>query len=183
MKLFFGTVNDHKFGEFRETLNSKLELMQKDKEVLEPQLESVEDVSKHKLKRLLSKTDLEDEWVFVEDSGLFIEELNGFQGAFTAALNGKVSAEKLLKIIEDRSAIFRTAIAVKDPDGEIHTLVGECQGRLVEARGDDGWGFDPYFEPKGHDKTFSEDMEYKEKVSHRKTAAKKLNKYLKQNVL
>ena len=183
MKLFFGTGNGHKFDEFRETLNSELELKQVDKDILEPQLDSVEEVSKYKLERLLEKTDLEDEWVFVEDSGLFINELNGFPGAFTSAFSSNVEREKILRLIDkDYSAVFRTAIALKDPEGEIHTLIGECEGKLVEARGEDGWGFDPYFEPKGHDKTFSEDMEYKEKVSHRKTAANKLNNFLKDKI-
>lgn len=184
MKLFFGT-NANKFNEFRETINDEVELEQVDRDVLEPQLESVEKVAVHKLERLLEKTDIDSEWVFVEDSGLFVDELDGFPGAFTSTFSNNVGRQKLLRLIDsDGSAEFKTAIAIRNPETDsIDTLVGSCKGRLVDPRGDDGWGFDPYFEPKGHDKTFSEDMEYKEKVSHRKTAAKKLNKYLKQNVL
>ena len=180
MKLFFGTGNSHKFDEFRETLDNCFEVVQVDRDVLEPQLESVEEISRYKLERLLDKADLDGEWVFVEDSGLFVDELSGFPGAFTSAFTGSVGRAKLLRLIDDDySAVFKTSIAVRNPEtGEIDTLVGRCKGELVEPRGSGGCGYDPYFVPEGNDKTFSEDMDFKERVSHRKRAVEKLNDYL-----
>lgn len=182
-KIYFGTGNKHKFQEFKESITENFQLIQKEKEILEPQIDSVEEVSRHKLKRFLKKSKLEDEWVFVEDSGLFIEGLNGFPGAFTSAFSSKVERNKILRLIdENNKAEFRTSVAIKNPKtGRIETLIGRCKGKLVEPRGEEGWGFDPYFQPKGHNKTFSEDLDHKEKVSHRKKAVSKLSDYLNQN--
>lgn len=181
-KIYFGTSNQHKFKEFKESIEGNFQLVKMEKDILEPQLESVRKISQYKLKRFLEKSNLQNEWVFVEDSGLFIEELNGFPGAYTSDFSSNVGREKILRLIdENNKAEFRTSIAIRNPKtGEINTLVGICKGRLVEPRGSEGWGFDPYFQPKNHDKTFSEDMSYKEEVSHRKKAVSKLSDYLSQ---
>ena len=48
---------------------------------------------------------------------------------------------------------------------------GFCEGEIVRPRGDNGFGWDPVFQPDGHDQTFAEmPEEIKNEISHRKRA-------------
>jgi XTP/dITP diphosphohydrolase len=59
---------------------------------------------------------------------------------------------------------------------------GICEGLILDARrGNNGFGYDAVFIPKGSDKSFAEmTMEEKNKFSHRKKAADKLITFLQQ---
>lgn len=120
--------------------------------------------------------------LFVEDSGLFINKLNGFPGAYSSWVNGKIGIEGILKLMKgekDRRAAFKAAVAYADGKG-IKTFVGMCKGRIAEkAAGEGGFGYDPIFMPKGSSKTFSQNPMLKERVSHRRKALEKLAEYLK----
>ena len=82
---------------------------------------------------------------------------------------------------------MRSAVASKSParvlvcaiaiavNGEvIETFEGEVRGTIVDApRGEDGFGYDPVFQPDGYDKTFGEmPQELKNRISHRAAAFK-----------
>lgn len=120
--------------------------------------------------------------LFVEDSGLFINELNGFPGAYSGWAIGKLGINGILKLMEgnkDRCAEFRAVVAYADRKG-IKTFVGTCKGGIAEkAAGKGGFGYDPIFVPDGFSKTFSQDAAVKERVSHRRKALEKLAEYLK----
>ncbi|NMB27246.1 MAG: XTP/dITP diphosphatase [Tissierellia bacterium] len=124
--------------------------------------------------------------VMADDSGLFVDYLNGAPGIHSARYSGDNSNDrdnnlKLLKElkgvpIEKREAYFRTVIALVGTNGEITTLTGECKGAIgFEPRGDKGFGYDPLFIVEGYDKTFAElGEEVKNKISHRAKALEKL---------
>jgi inosine triphosphate pyrophosphatase len=47
-------------------------------------------------------------------------------------------------------------------------FIGRCEGTIVAPRGENMFGWDPIFQPKGYTQTFAEmDLEEKNKISHR----------------
>ncbi|NYZ76980.1 XTP/dITP diphosphatase [Candidatus Micrarchaeota archaeon] len=120
--------------------------------------------------------------VFVEDSGLFIDALNGFPGTYSAWVQGKLGNRGLLKLLEsepDRAARFEACIAFND--GKTTRIFhGACNGTIAEKEhGRGGFGYDPIFVPKGESSTFAENIELKNKYSHRYKSLLALISYLK----
>jgi XTP/dITP diphosphohydrolase len=79
----------------------------------------------------------------------------------------------------DRSARFRTVVALVGPDG-VRTFEGAVEGIIAHVpRGTKGFGYDPVFVPDGSDLTFAEmDPTAKNVVSHRARAVQALVTYL-----
>jgi XTP/dITP diphosphohydrolase len=75
-----------------------------------------------------------------------------------------------------RRAHFISALALAMPAGESETFVGRVDGTLVwPPRGNNGFGYDPMFQPIGYDQTFGEmDPDAKYAISHRADAFRKL---------
>lgn len=132
-------------------------------------------------------------FTIADDTGLFVESLNGLPGVHTARYAGencsdKENRDKLLfemSGMKNRKAYFETVIALVDDSGEIHYAHGRCDGSIAEReRGDKGFGFDKLFIPKGYDKTFAELSEdEKNKISHRALALLALKDLLKEQIL
>ncbi len=122
------------------------------------------------------------EHLIVEDSGLFIEALNGFPGTFSSWVFKKIGVKGLLKLLEgekNRKAAFVSAVAFTDGK-KTETFVGRADGKIAgEMLGENGFGFDPVFIPAGRTKTFAEDFNYKMKVSHRRKSLEKIAEWLK----
>jgi len=124
---------------------------------------------------------------FADDTGLEIEALNGEPGVYSARYAGpeKDSNNNMdlvlqnLKGNKNRSARFRTVIALI-LNGKEHIFEGEAKGEIInEKSGAEGFGYDPIFKPNGSQITFSEmTMEEKNKISHRGKATKKMVDYL-----
>jgi len=122
-------------------------------------------------------------WSLADDSGLEVDALGGAPGVYSARYAGPQCSyadnnEKLLRELagkKDRTARFRTVIALSDPDGTVQTVDGACAGIICETlRGSNGFGYDPLFVPDGYSKTFAEfDSEEKNRISHRARALKK----------
>jgi inosine triphosphate pyrophosphatase len=52
-------------------------------------------------------------------------------------------------------------------------------GKIVEPRGSRDFGWDPVFQPEGHELTYAElDKSVKNEISHRSKAIEKLKEYL-----
>jgi len=106
--------------------------------------------------------------VVVEDSGLFVDALEGFPGPYSAYVEDTVGVERTWRLVEpedDHRARFRSVVAYADDDG-VETFEGSVRGTVVAPRGDGGFGYDPVFE---HDGTTFAEMSPAEKnaVSHR----------------
>jgi XTP/dITP diphosphohydrolase len=122
-----------------------------------------------------------------DDSGLEVTALGGAPGVYSAryagpAKNDEANIAKLLNELEgkeDRSARFRTVIALIDGTGE-HLFEGEVRGSITTApRGSNGFGYDPVFLPEMSDLTFAElDAKMKNAISHRGQAVWKLVRWL-----
>lgn len=122
-----------------------------------------------------------------DDSGLEVDALQGAPGVYSARYAGAAkdagaNMAKLLRELEgftDRSARFRTVIALIDAQGE-HLFEGEVRGTITTAaRGSNGFGYDPVFLPVMSDLTFAElDAKRKNAISHRGHAVWKLVRFL-----
>ena len=121
--------------------------------------------------------------VLADDSGLEVEALDGRPGVFSARYAGEDApySEKVKKLTEElkyipkdeRYAQFACAVCLIFPDGKKIEATGfSCPGILLDSpRGENGFGYDPYFYSINHKKTFSEmSMDEKNQVSHRKAA-------------
>ncbi len=119
--------------------------------------------------------------LFVEDSGLFIESLNGFPGPYSAWVFSKLGCEGVLNLMTGtvkRGAQFVTAIGYADENG-VRTFVGTCPGSIANGkRGSAGFAYDSIFVPEGYSRTFAEDEKLKARVSHRRKALEKFAEWL-----
>ena len=125
-----------------------------------------------------------------DDSGLEVDALAGEPGVHSARYAGEGATDEqryrlLLERLkgvrwEDRTARFRCVIAVAEPEGEIHTAEGVCEGLIALApAGEFGFGYDPVFYLPEHDKTMAQlDPEVKNRISHRARAARKIRPVL-----
>ncbi len=125
--------------------------------------------------------------VLADDSGLEVEALNGAPGIYSARYAGDHDTEKNnalliknLKGIENRKARFVCALCLYYPDDTYILVEGECFGQITEeARGSNGFGYDPYFFIPEYSKTMAElPLETKNQISHRANALKKLKELL-----
>lgn len=117
-----------------------------------------------------------------DDSGVAVTALDGAPGIYSARWAGptkdfaiamrKVEDELAAKGATDRSAEFVCALALAWPDGHVETFEARWPGELVwPPRGDNGFGYDPMFVPKGESETCGEmDPERKHALSHRAQA-------------
>lgn len=122
-----------------------------------------------------------------DDTGLEVVALGGAPGVLSARYAGNAkdpasNMDKLLRELEsvqDRSARFRTVIALVDQQGE-HLFEGEVRGTITtDRRGTGGFGYDPVFLPEMSDLTFAElDAARKNAISHRGQAVWKLVRFM-----
>ena len=125
---------------------------------------------------------------FADDTGLEVTALNGAPGVYSARYAGEQKSpednmNKLLNELEnypDRSAQFKTVIALHF-NNKLKVFEGICKGEItITKRGDYGFGYDPIFQPLGHNQTFAEmELTLKNSISHRGKASAKLVKFLK----
>lgn len=125
--------------------------------------------------------------VIADDSGLEVEALNGEPGIYSARYAKSHNSEannalliRKLKGIQNRTAQFVCVLCLYKPNGEYVLAKGICKGEITqEARGSNGFGYDPYFYVKEYGKTFAElPLSIKNQISHRAVAMKKLKEYL-----
>lgn len=117
-----------------------------------------------------------------DDSGLCVDIMGGAPGIFSARWAGRhgddlVNLHLLLNQLddvkgEDRTARFVCAAALALPDGTVVVEEGEMAGTLrYEPVGEGGFGYDPIFQPDGHDVTTAQlAPEEKNAISHRRKA-------------
>ena len=98
----------------------------------------------------------------LEDSGLFVDGLNGFPGVYSRHALDTLGLPGLLALLRGvpasgRAARFEACLLYVDPAGRRHAFTGRCAGRIAEAgTGAGGFGFDPLFVPDGGDgRTFA----------------------------
>jgi XTP/dITP diphosphohydrolase len=121
-----------------------------------------------------------------DDSGLSVDALNGMPGIFSARWSGRhgddaANLQLVLAQLTDvpderRGAAFVCAAAAAAPDGRELVMEGRLAGSLIRTpRGDNGFGYDPVFVPRGGDRTTAElSAADKDAISHRGQAFRAL---------
>lgn len=135
---------------------------------------------------ILKERNEEDFIVMSDDSGLEVDYLNGEPGVYSARYagehgNSRLNNEKLLKKLEgvkwdERTAKFKSAIALINQDGKKLVVEGECKGIITEEYGgDNGFGYDPIFYIPESKETFAQmSIDKKNLISHRGKALEKV---------
>jgi len=130
--------------------------------------------------------------VISDDTGLFVDHLDGTPGIFSSRFAGEKSSylenrKKLLRLLEGvpfhkRSAKFKTVICLY-MGNEIQFFEGQIHGFITsEERGDSGFGYDPIFLYPPLGKTFGEiPLHLKNRISHRGKAIGALLDFLKKS--
>lgn len=145
--------------------------------------ESLEENALIKARSVVESTGLP---VVADDTGLEVAALDGAPGVHTARFAGAGARyeDNVAKMIEvmagqtDRSARFRTVVALVFPDGVEILAEGTVDGVITDTpRGTGGFGYDPVFEVEG--RTLSEmSAEEKNQLSHRARALRALGEKL-----
>jgi len=127
-----------------------------------------------------------------DDSGLEVDALNGEPGIKSARFAGEAAtdAEKVSFLLtklngvpwERRTACFKCVIVIATPEGQSKVCYGECRGMIaLEAKGENGFGYDPIFFLPKIGKTMAElPLATKNKISHRARASQKARQVLQQ---
>ena len=124
---------------------------------------------------------------FADDTGLEIEALNGEPGVFSARYagaqrNADDNMNLLLEKLQNqtnRTAQFKTVIAL-NLKGKQHLFTGIAPGEItLEKIGNQGFGYDPVFQPEGFSETFAQlSLTQKGQISHRGKATQALIAFL-----
>jgi XTP/dITP diphosphohydrolase len=188
MKLVFATNNAHKLGEVLQILGPGFTLTTPREhgitEDIPEDQPTLEGNALQKARYIYERTGLD---CFADDTGLEVVALGGAPGVRSAryATDGHdhdANMELLLRNLEgatDRSASFRTVIALI-LGGREYLFEGRVDGHISESRsGSEGFGYDPVFVPEGCGVSFAEmDAAQKNAISHRGRAVEKLAEFL-----
>lgn len=184
-RIYLLTGNMGKLKEIKrwlEPLGIEVNLL--DKEFIEMQVNSLEEVIFHGMKSIEKEEDIREPFI-KDDSGLFIDGLDGFPGVYSSYVQGTVGNEGILKLMEgkeNRSARFKTVIGLMIPGKGVSMFSGECEGTIsLDIRGKQGFGYDSIFIPSFEKRTFAEmSLKDKNRISHRIRAIKGLVEFLSQ---
>lgn len=191
VKLVFATNNHNKLKEIKTLLPDSLELLSLQdiacKEDIPETSATIEGNALQKARYVKENYGYD---CFADDTGLEVQALNGAPGVYSARYageekNNEANIDKLLQELKDkdnRNARFKTVIALI-LNGKEYSFEGICEGRILKKRaGEQGFGYDPVFQPEGFSKTFAEmDLQEKSQISHRGRATQKLVEFLGQN--
>jgi XTP/dITP diphosphohydrolase len=187
-QLLFATNNLHKLREVQEIIGDLFPIISlKDVSVSEdiPETsDTLEGNARQKARYIYDKTGLD---CFADDTGLFIDALDGRPGVYSARYAGEGCSfeDNIVKVLaemeheQNRNASFRCVVCLI-LGGNEHLFEGRIDGVILkEKRGSEGFGYDPVFVPNGQSQTFSEMPPYlKNGLSHRGRAIWKMMKFL-----
>ena len=190
----FATNNQHKLTEVRQILGDRFDVVGlKDIGCDEDIPETAETLEGNALQKARYVKEHYGYDCFADDTGLEVSALDGAPGVHTARYaelfgsgqthDSNANMNLLLHNLEkitDRSARFRTVIALIY-QGQEYLFEGICSGTILRERhGTEGFGYDPVFKPTGYDRCFAEmSADEKNAISHRGRATQKLAEFLK----
>ena len=192
-KIIIGTNNNGKFKEISHLLPKKInKISPKELNLPSPKEtgNSFEENSKIKAKFFSEQVNM---ICISDDSGLEIDLLSGEPGIFSSRWAGptnnfNLAIDKVFRKLNDIdpgwssknniSARFFCSLTVYWPNGKLIHSKGEVKGNITNIkRGNNGFGYDPIFVPKGYNQTFGEmDPNLKYKIDHRIKAYLKICK-------
>ena len=184
MRLVCASANPKKVAEIARLLPAWVELLPRPHEVGDVE-ENAPTLEGNAAIKAVEIANFAHEWALADDTGLLVDALNGEPGVRSARYAGDHATDAqnrqlLLRTLEgnaDRSARFRTVLAVVNRLGEMYFVAGECEGTIATSeRGNNGFGYDSLFVPNdGDGRTFAEmTAEEKDALSHRGRALREL---------
>ena len=188
MKLVFASNNVNKIREIQSILNGSIQLLSlEDIGCHEEIPETADTIEGNAILKANYVTEKYGYDCFADDTGLEVKALNGEPGVYSARYAGEQknaddNMNKLLDALkneDDRSAQFKTVIAL-NLNGAQHLFTGLAKGTItLNKTGNHGFGYDPIFQPVNYNETFAElSADVKNKISHRAKATEQLIDFL-----
>jgi len=188
MKIIFASNNKNKVEEIQNQLPAHIQIVTLEEighlEDIEENGKTIEENAIIKADFIANKYKLP---CFADDTGLEIEALNGAPGVYSARYAGEEkNADKNMNLvlknlqnISNRKAQFKTVIAL-NINNKQYLFKGIVKGEITYSKtGENGFGYDPIFEPEHLGKTFAEiSLKEKNKLSHRGRAVTQLITFL-----
>jgi len=193
--IIFASNNNFKVNEIRNLLDSNIKLLSlKDIGFNGEIPETCPTIEENALQKARFIHDKYKKPCFADDTGLEVEMLNNEPGVYSAryagikpglATNEEITEANIKKLllnlngVGNRSARFKTVIALIIDEKEF-LFEGIARGKILkEKKGTDGFGYDPVFLPEGYDKSFAEmPLKTKNSISHRAKAVNKLVEFI-----
>jgi len=182
-KLVFATNNLHKIEEIQQIVGNEFEIIGLESIGCTEEIPETQDtIAGNALQKARFIHEKYQQNCFADDTGLEVEELNGAPGVYSARYAGEGrnfedNIEKLLSKLagkNNRKARFLTVVALII-DNKEYLFEGIINGNIIlEKRGNNGFGYDPIFQPENSDLTFAQmNADEKNKISHRGKATQK----------
>ena len=156
---------------------------------LEPETECKDYDKPNKISQLVDEYD--NYCILSDDTGLFVEALNGAPGIHSARYDTTPDKriQKLLNALDgknNRNAKFVCSMVLLSSNGDIlYTSTGEIEGKITTStKGINGFGYDPIFFIESLNKTMAQlTKEEKNTISHRAKALIPILEFIKTNIL
>ncbi|RME31840.1 non-canonical purine NTP pyrophosphatase [Candidatus Woesearchaeota archaeon] len=181
VKLHFLSGNEHKIREFTAILSEYDIVVHK---LALPEIQSLDPKEVIAAKLLAAHEQGVPEPAIVEDTSFWVGE-TGFPGPlfkFMYARLGRAGIVRFARAFNATTGAAECHIGLL-AKGETWFVSGKVTGKIVDARGENGFAFDPIFQPDGYTKTFGEmPEEEKNKISHRRLALMQLRDLLKEKL-
>ena len=189
MKLLLATQNPNKVIELKRLSHNQLDVISlKDLNIVEDVEETGTSFEENARLKALWAYHLTGLPCIADDSGLEITALNNEPGVYSARYLGvdtpyTIKNQIILDRMQnqsDRSARFISVVCLVLGENDIHCFEGVMEGSIdIEAKGSNGFGYDPIFLPENHRLTYAEmDLNTKNDLSHRGQAFRKVIAYL-----
>jgi XTP/dITP diphosphohydrolase len=187
MRFIFASNNPNKLAEVQAIIPQHEIICLDDLNIHESIPEDYDTLHENAMQKAKYIYNLTQDNVFADDTGLFVDALNGSPGVFSARYAGencsfKDNMQKVLRELEgqsNRKAAFVTVVACI-LHGKEYFFEGRIEGYITEdIQGEKGFGYDPIFLPNGYNQTFAMmPAETKNAISHRWIALQKLANFL-----
>jgi XTP/dITP diphosphohydrolase len=192
-KILVGTNNTGKLKEIRDLLPKKLEIYSTSDFKIKSPLENGKTFEENSLIKARYFSKKAKIICLSDDSGLEIDALGGAPGIYSARWGGKKgdfvkAMNRVFKELDKKSKNWKTkkikarficALTIYGPNQKPINSVGKIEGYISPSmKGENGFGYDPIFIPKGKNMTFGEmKASQKYKIDHRFKAFKKIKKF------
>jgi XTP/dITP diphosphohydrolase len=192
-KILIGTNNTGKLKEIRDLLPKKLEIYSTSDFKIKSPLENGKTFEENSLIKARYFSKKAKIICLSDDSGLEIDALGGAPGIYSARWGGKKgdfvkAMNRVFKELDKKSKNWKTkkikarficALTIYGPNQKPINSVGKIEGYISPSmKGENGFGYDPIFIPKGKNMTFGEmKASQKYKIDHRFKAFKKIKKF------
>jgi XTP/dITP diphosphohydrolase len=192
-KILVGTNNTGKLWEIKELLPKNLEIYSTSDFKIKSPIENGKTFEENSLIKARYFSKKSKMICLSDDSGLEVDILDGNPGIYSARWGGKKgdfikAMNKVFKELDKKNKNWKTkkikarfvcALTIYELNQKIISAVGKIEGHISPfMKGENGFGYDPIFIPKGKKITFGEMKPLqKYKIDHRYKAFKKIKKF------